>query len=62
MVLNGNSIICDGFGCRTEDTFEGDLPPEDIQVRYHVLGWRFTEVGGQEVHHCPIHFPAAPCL
>ena len=55
VVIDGNSIFCDGYGCRAQDTFEGHLPREEIQVRYHMLGWRYTEVDGQELHYCPIH-------
>ena len=56
MTFDGNTITCDHFGCRTQDTFEGELTSDDIRVRYHVLGWRYTEADGQEFHHCPIHF------
>jgi hypothetical protein len=55
MAFDGNSISCDHYGCRTQDTSEGDLSPEDIRVRYHMLGWRYSEADGQGTHHCPIH-------
>ena len=56
MTLEGNSIRCDRNGCRTEDSFEGELSPEETLIRFHVLGWRFTEDDSREFHHCPIHF------
>ena len=58
MVLDGNDISCDRFGCRTTDTFDGALSPEDVRLRYHMLGWRFTETDGQAYHHCPLHLEA----
>ena len=57
MALDGNDISCDKFGCRANDTFEGELSPEDIRVRYHMLGWRFTDDDcDPEMHYCPFHF------
>jgi hypothetical protein len=47
-----NTIRCDRYGCRTGDFFEGEPSPEESFVRFHVLGWRFTEVDGRELHHC----------
>jgi hypothetical protein len=55
MTLDGNTITCDRDGCRAQDTFVGDVSSEDIHVRYHILGWRYTEADGQEIHHCPVH-------
>jgi len=55
MTLEGNTIICDGYGCQSQDSFMGDLPPDDILVRYSILGWQFAEIGGQEAHFCPDH-------
>ena len=40
MALYGNDISCDCVGCGTTDTFEGELSPEDVRVRSHMLGWR----------------------
>ena len=57
MTLEGNTIRCDRNGCRTEDSFEGELSPEETLIRFHVLGWRFTEHDGREFHRCPIHDP-----
>jgi hypothetical protein len=51
-----NTITCDRYGCGTQDSFEGELSPEEALIRFHVLGWRFTEHDGREFHHCPIHF------
>jgi len=55
MVLEGNAISCDAFGCLNHDDFVGDLTPEDILTRYHVLGWNIGEAGGRTVHYCPDH-------
>ena len=55
MTLDGNEISCDGYDCRNQDTFEGDLSPEDIRLRYHILGWQITETDGRETHICPDH-------
>lgn len=55
MVLDGNDISCDIYGCGTTDTFAGYLPPEDVRARYHVLGWRYAEADGIERHFCPLH-------
>jgi hypothetical protein len=35
----------------------GELSPEESLIRFHVLGWRFTEHDGREFHNCPIHDP-----
>ena len=35
MTLEGNTIKCDAYGCRTEDSFEGELSPEDALTRFH---------------------------
>jgi hypothetical protein len=56
VTLDGNNISCDRFGCRANDTFEGELSHEDVRVRYHMLGWRFTDDGDPERHYCPFHF------
>jgi hypothetical protein len=55
MAIDGNDISCDRFGCRETATFTGQLSPEDIRVRYHVLGWQITESKGGEHHRCPRH-------
>ncbi len=55
MTIDGNVITCDHPGCRTQHTFTGELSPEDLLLRYHVMGWRYTEAYGQELHHCPNH-------
>ncbi len=55
MILDGNSISCDAFGCRNRDEFVGELAPEDVLARFHVLGWSFDEVDGRTVHYCPDH-------
>ena len=56
MTIEGNTITCDRYGCQTQDSFEGELSPEESLIRFHVLGWRFTEHDGREFHHCPIHY------
>jgi hypothetical protein len=55
MALDGNEISCDHSGCRAEDSFKGDLSPEDIRLRYHILGWQITDTDGRETHFCPDH-------
>lgn len=55
MVLEGNEISCDAYGCLNRDDFVGQLAPEDILTRYHVLGWSFGEADGRTVHYCPDH-------
>ncbi len=55
MALDGNRISCDGYGCRTQDSFEGVLAPEEIRLRYHILGWQISETSGRETHFCPDH-------
>jgi hypothetical protein len=55
MVLEGNAISCDAYGCLNQDDFVGELAPEDILTRYHVLGWNIGEAGGRIVHYCPDH-------
>jgi hypothetical protein len=55
MVLEGNAISCDGYGCLTRDDFDGELAPDDILVRYHILGWSIAEIDGRMMHFCPEH-------
>jgi len=55
VTLEGNAIACDGYGCQTQDSFEGALLSEDIRLRYGILGWQFKEIGGYEAHFCPDH-------
>ncbi len=55
MVLEGNAISCDAYGCLNQDDFVGELTPEDTLTRYHVLGWNIGEAGGRVVHYCPDH-------
>jgi len=55
MTLEGNAIFCDGYGCQSQDTFEGVLASDDIRLRYSILGWQIADIGGQEVHFCPEH-------
>ena len=55
MTLDGNEIFCDSNGCRSQDSFEGELSSEDIRIRYHILGWQITDSDGRETHFCPDH-------
>jgi len=55
VTIEGNSISCDGFACRTRDTFDGELRPEDVELRYTILGWQFGDIRGHEMHFCPDH-------
>lgn len=38
MTIEENTITCDRYGCRTQDSFEGELSPEETLIRFHVLG------------------------
>jgi hypothetical protein len=55
MVLNGNFVSCDANGCQNQETFEGDLSPDDVRLRYHILGWHILGAEDQEFHFCPSH-------
>lgn len=55
MTVRRNTISCDGYGCRTEETFVGDLSSEGVEDRYHILGWTYSESDGQKFHYCPSH-------
>ena len=55
MTLDGNEILCDAYGCGTQDSFDGALSAEDIRLRYHILGWQIGETDGRETHFCSDH-------
>jgi hypothetical protein len=55
MVIEGNAISCDRFGCSQTATFTGQLSAADIRFRYHLLGWQIGEHGDREIHRCPRH-------
>ena len=55
MTLDGNEILCDSYGCGTQDSFDGALSAEDIRLRYEILGWQIGETDGRETHFCSDH-------
>jgi hypothetical protein len=55
VALNRNDISCDAYGCTVKESFEGGLSPDDVRLRYHVLGWQIVAAEDQEFHYCQSH-------